>query len=350
MSGIGLRNLGLLAFCAVAAAGMAEAQARPDDAPPKITRPDWKRKPTGAIMDSVMPKLAVERGVDGKATLECFVNELGLLRNCKVLSEEPAGYGFGGAALAMAPFFQMTPLLSDGRPVAGGTVTIPIVWKLPSEGWSAYGRTLLASPPWAVAPRWADMTAAWPQKAQGVSDGFATLRCRLTEQGAPTGCAAIAETPGNLGFGAAARTLARAFRLSFSPAEQSTLITTAVDIPFHFRAPTPKDPRKLGSPRWVRTPSPAAMAALYPSAARAAGVFTGRGFLHCVATATGELANCATTREEPAGLGFGAAALEAAKILRMNPWTADGEPVEGLDLILPLRFTWDDTVPAGKPD
>jgi len=345
-----VRDRALAALCTVIALGATAAHGRPPDSPPKITRPAWKRQPTGAIIESVMPKRAIEQGVDGKATIECSVSELGLLGNCKLVSEAPPGYGFGAAALAMAPFFQMTPLMADGKPVAGGTVTIPINWKLPREGRSVSGRSLLASPPWAAAPSWADMRAAWPSRAQDVSDGFVTLRCRLTDEGAPIGCVAISEAPEKLGFEAAAKALAKSFRLSFGAAEQPTLKTLAVDIPFHFRDPDQGDPRKLGSPRWVRTLSPAAMAALYPAAARAAGVFTGRGWVHCVATSTGDLTECAERREEPGGLGFGPAALEAAKIMRMNPWTVDGEPVEGLGLTVPIRFTWDDTVPSDKPD
>ncbi|HWT50695.1 MAG TPA: transcriptional regulator, partial [Caulobacter sp.] len=70
----------------------------------------------------------------------------------------------------------------------------------------------------------------------------------------------------------------------------------------------------------------------------------------CTVTATGELSACQAVREAPAGLDFGAAAIKAATAMRMNPWTKEGDTVDGLVITVPIAFTWDDTVPAGKPD
>lgn len=340
-----IRAKTLLLVLAVLTASAAEG--RPAGETPKNGEPSWKRRPTAEMMLSVMPRRAFEKGVDGRARITCSVTDLGLLKDCAVVDETPEGFGFGAAALAMSPFFEMKPALSDGKPVGGGTVTIPIVWQIRAlRGDAVDGRSLLASPPWAVAPSWAAVVAAWPRKADGVAEGFVTLRCRLTGEGAPAGCTALTEAPDNLGFESAARSLIKTFRLGFSEAERSQLPKLIVDIPFHFRNPAQGDPRKLTAPRWVRTVSPEAMASLYPAAARSVGVSTGLGWVRCVVTATGELANCATVREEPAGLGFGAAALEAARIMRMNPWTDDGEPVEGRPVNVPLRLN----AQTAKPD
>ena len=42
---------------------------------------------------------AVQAADEGLAQLECVITELGALGPCKVLSERPAGHGFGQAAL-----------------------------------------------------------------------------------------------------------------------------------------------------------------------------------------------------------------------------------------------------------
>ena len=53
----------------------------------------------------------------------------GGLEACTIKSEDPPGYGYGAAALALAPIFRMPAVDMDGRPVAGRMVQIPILWK-----------------------------------------------------------------------------------------------------------------------------------------------------------------------------------------------------------------------------
>lgn len=43
-----------------------------------------------------------------------------------MLSESPTEAGFGEATLALTQYFQMKPASLDGKPTAGGKVTIPI--------------------------------------------------------------------------------------------------------------------------------------------------------------------------------------------------------------------------------
>jgi TonB family protein len=97
------------------------------------------------------------------------------------------------------------------------------------------------------------------------------------------------------------------------------------------------------------------MAEVYPQAAAKAGVKSGLGAATCTVTATGELTGCKPARENPADLGFGAAAVEAVKLMRMNPWTREGDTVDGLTITIPVQFTLDvkaqdePAAPAGKP-
>jgi TonB family protein len=77
------------------------------------------------------PEKAARDEVEGRATLSCDVSAEGTLAGCKVISEDPVGYGFGDAAMGLSPLFRMGPQTREGQPVAGGTVRIPIRFVLP---------------------------------------------------------------------------------------------------------------------------------------------------------------------------------------------------------------------------
>jgi TonB family protein len=92
-------------------------------------RPDWLRKPSGEDMAWSYPERAAREGIGGQAKLQCLVAPDGGLTHCQVLSEAPADQGFGAAALALAPQFQMTRPPSDAKNPS--EVTIPIVFTTP---------------------------------------------------------------------------------------------------------------------------------------------------------------------------------------------------------------------------
>jgi len=98
--------------------------------PPTITRPDWIRLPDTSDLDRYYPPAAKERGTEGRATQDCVVTVSGTLRECRVVSETPAGQGFGAASIKISSRFKMRPQTSDGQPVGGAHVAVPIRWTL----------------------------------------------------------------------------------------------------------------------------------------------------------------------------------------------------------------------------
>lgn len=100
--------------------------------PPLIAQPDWIQRPTAEDVKQFYPPEALRRGVGGMAIIACQVAADGRLTGCVLDREEPAGLGFGAAALAMAERFRMQPMTKDGHPVAGGRVRIPIRFGIPA--------------------------------------------------------------------------------------------------------------------------------------------------------------------------------------------------------------------------
>jgi hypothetical protein len=96
-----------------------------------VARPEWTMLPTPAQFQSAFPDAASKAGVlKAKAVMNCTVTEAGGLTGCQVVGEEPDGYGFGAATLPLAGAFRLKTWTTDGLPVVGGTVRVPIRYDL----------------------------------------------------------------------------------------------------------------------------------------------------------------------------------------------------------------------------
>ncbi|MBO9546093.1 TonB family protein [Caulobacter sp.] len=69
----------------------------------------------------------------GKVMMRCFVTAQGTLKDCEVLSETPKDLGLSAAALRLSAQFRMKPKTVNGKPVDGGKVIIPLIFKAPPE-------------------------------------------------------------------------------------------------------------------------------------------------------------------------------------------------------------------------
>jgi hypothetical protein len=123
------------ALAGLAAAGAAAAE--PPDVRPSLlvavkTDFAWIGTPSAGELSAAMPDAARKLGVHGRALLECKVAGAGLLaaggrlQECAVIEESPSEFGFGAAALSLAPRFRPS---SD---VQGFAIRFAVAW--PRQG------------------------------------------------------------------------------------------------------------------------------------------------------------------------------------------------------------------------
>lgn len=99
---------------------------------PIVTQPAWTQRPTAEDMGLVTPDLE-HPPAEVRVLMVCRITPEGGLEACSIKSEDPPGLGYGAAVLALAPKFKMPAMDLDGRPVAGRTVQIPVLWKFRTD-------------------------------------------------------------------------------------------------------------------------------------------------------------------------------------------------------------------------
>ncbi|WP_221247678.1 energy transducer TonB [Brevundimonas basaltis] len=81
------------------------------------TGPRNLREPRPLALRRYHPQEALRQGVSGTAVVSCRIREDTVLDQCRVVSETPAGQGFGAAGIAAAVAeYRFRPGMIDGRP------------------------------------------------------------------------------------------------------------------------------------------------------------------------------------------------------------------------------------------
>jgi TonB family protein len=345
-----LRAISLLLLILALAAAPALAFAA--DAPP-----EWLRKPRTDDLLTVWPRGALSRGVGGKAVLVCTVTIEGALRNCGVASETPPGEDFGAAAMAMTGQFVMRPAMKDGKPVearASFTIDFPEPALPYASHIKGYRYAAMYSPevmllPWVEAPSFADVLAAYPEKARAEKvSGKASFDCTVLKTGRLYGCDLLGDDPRGYGFGKAAHGLMSKF---LSPQTGRPPTGQHVQVPVTFSVDALNSPNPvIGRPNWTALPAPEDLAAVYPAAASKAGVLKARVVLLCGVGTGGGLSDCRWESEDPPGYGLGQATINLVKTFRLSVWSAEGLPVIGGTVRVPIRYDMSEAPPpAAKP-
>src|SRR5581483_5855613 len=137
------RSGAVFSLAGALALGALTAQAQPDHpsdapapapgAPAAAPLPAGVTRPQVSLTDPVLgfyPAAARAAGVEGQAVIHCKRDEHLALTGCTLVSEDPAGQGFGAAALAMAAKSPQNPrlLLKDAaaEPAADTTIRFTV--------------------------------------------------------------------------------------------------------------------------------------------------------------------------------------------------------------------------------
>ncbi len=178
-------------FLLIGAASQASAADEP------IVQPMWR---PGRDISHFVPERAMRMQVNGWARLRCRVGDDYRAKECIVVGEDPADYGFGLAALKIIGVGQFAPL-AHGQPTAGRMAIEKINFPL--------GRN--ASEDWSARPSSRDIAKARPSGAEAF--GMADVTCgKVAPDGSLQNCSVRGESPAGEGFGAAALSLAGHFR------------------------------------------------------------------------------------------------------------------------------------------
>ncbi|HEY1752208.1 MAG TPA: hypothetical protein VGG29_13180 [Caulobacteraceae bacterium] len=218
-----MRRLVIAAVLAFAAAG---ARADPPPASPPIL--------------SYYPPAALTQKLDGSATLSCARAADGALADCSLVSETPAGQGFGAAALAIAaraapgcklPASSAAPAarpLTIAFHAAGPAITPDLL----RPGWGG------EPPVWLRRPTGQEIANYYPMDAfRDHAGAHVTMDCEIKLDGHVGGCRVTEETPPGRHFGEALLLLAPLFKIRPATCDGVPVAHVHISVPVLFAMP-----------------------------------------------------------------------------------------------------------------
>ncbi|MBS0294727.1 MAG: TonB family protein [Proteobacteria bacterium] len=175
----------------------------------------------------------------------------------------------------------------------------------PSQG-------LIRRPDWIGLPNVDDLDRHYPDLAKTLEiDGRVVLDCVVTVTGTLTDCRVTAETPPDIGFGAATLSLASRFKMRSQTPDGLSVGGAHVWLPVRWTLAGGEE-----TP-WLTEPTPAQREAAYPVEARKAGAPSAAA-LDCAVARNGALDDCHVAAEYPVQVGVGAAALKLAPLYKVR--------------------------------
>jgi TonB family protein len=182
------------------------------DPPPAAPKPAALAPDPAAAVLAFYPPAAKAAGVEGQAVISCRHNAHLALTGCAIVSETPAGQGFGQAALAMAAKSPDNPKLDFADEAAKPPEQVTVAFYLHppsiSPDITRMGHTL-TTPTIVTKPTLAQIQAAYPERAlSNQIEGGAIIDCVVMEDGKLARCTVAGEYPTGFGFGQAALDLA----------------------------------------------------------------------------------------------------------------------------------------------
>jgi TonB family protein len=213
----------------------------------------WLEAPTYAQVVAAYPAKARDAKVGGHATLNCRFDGQGRLTDCDVLTEDPAGMGFGKAARSLVRDF-MAPRTDDaGASLKGAGTQIAFTFapQMLNEGVPVIGK-----PHWARLPEASSMAAAYPPAAVAahVLSGHVTLSCMVGTAGRLSDCSVERQDPAGMGFDKAALALSTDFQVSIWTSEGLPTVGGRIGVPLRYDYPAeePASPPAAPPPQGTR--------------------------------------------------------------------------------------------------
>lgn len=99
-----------------------------DGVPQRFQRADWIRRPTEAEINRYWLAEAIKRRLGGKVYLACALTRPGRPDRCIAIFEQPAGVGFGDAAVRLSRTFRIRPIRINDRDAADLPVIVPVTF------------------------------------------------------------------------------------------------------------------------------------------------------------------------------------------------------------------------------